>query len=351
MGLFNRTLGRIFETVTDSPLRTLYVFVCAAILCVLFQIFVLRKEAKKNSYHLSPKHFILVYIFLLYLSFVFQATGMGTLWFLGRYDTVIRISEIHLIPFSTFDTSMLFGSIMTDVLNIIMTIPFGFFLTLIWTEFRSIKKVALTGFVFSLFIELSQLLNRRATAIDDLIMNTLGAIIGYLIFKVIYKMISKTYKLQTTIKLSSPIIRNEAIIYLVCAFMGVFLFYNSEYILPFDTYSGEGIRIDVTDTDIEHFPTGTIVEISEDTIIIDKMELLKYGRRLSLGNTGGAETITLNDNTIIEIWRTDEMGTLDPLIVAASRESLSVYDVIEVQGEGEEGDIVAEKIIIWKYDR
>ena len=47
------------------------------------------------------------------------------------------------------------------------------------------------GILFSLAIELNQLLNNRITDIDDLFTNTLGAIIGYLLYKALFKMIYK----------------------------------------------------------------------------------------------------------------------------------------------------------------
>ena len=53
---------------------------------------------------------------------------------------------------------------------------------MIWPYFRKIK----TRYVqdsFSLAIELNQLLNNRITDIDDLFTNTLGAIIGYLLYR------------------------------------------------------------------------------------------------------------------------------------------------------------------------
>ena len=41
---------------------------------------------------------------------------------------------------------------------------------------------------FSLAIELNQLLNNRITDIDDVFTNTLGAIVGYVIYRVLFKM-------------------------------------------------------------------------------------------------------------------------------------------------------------------
>lgn len=42
------------------------------------------------------------------------------------------------------------------------------------------------GFGLSLVIELSQLLNNRRTDIDDLILNTLGAALGYALWRVMH---------------------------------------------------------------------------------------------------------------------------------------------------------------------
>lgn len=47
------------------------------------------------------------------------------------------------------------------------------------------------GILFSLAIELNQLLNNRITDIDDLFTNTLGAIVGYVLYRVLFKMIDK----------------------------------------------------------------------------------------------------------------------------------------------------------------
>ena len=217
--LFNMTFGRIFHLLTSSPAYTLYTFFCTAILCALFQIFFLKKSARKNRVPLSAKHFVRVYIFLLYLAFIFQASGVGTIWCIGKYDSLIRVEEIVLIPFKDFGG---IHSVLEYALNIFMMLPFGFLLPLIWPEFRSIKKVVFTGFSFSLIIELSQLLNLRATTIDDLIMNTLGALLGCLIYCCLHRIRFRTNNFQRTRRSLDPIITHEALIYLACAFVGIF---------------------------------------------------------------------------------------------------------------------------------
>ena len=73
--------------------------------------------------------------------------------------------------------------------NIAMFIPFGFVLPLLWQKFERFGMIAGTCFAISLVIELVQFVNPlRATDVDDLIMNTLGGTIGYLLYIATRKM-------------------------------------------------------------------------------------------------------------------------------------------------------------------
>ena len=346
--LFNMTFGRIFHLLTDSPMYTLYAFFCTIIFCIIFQIFFLNKAARKNRVCLSTKHFIWVYIFLFYLTYVYQATGIGTIWMAGRYDTLIR-EEIALIPFQGFNG---IHSLLEYGLNIVMTMPFGFLLPLIWPELRSIKKVAFTGFSFSLLIELSQLLNRRATTTEDLIMNTLGVILGCLIYRHLHRVIYRTNNFRPTRRTTSPIVTHEAIIYLACSFLGMFLFFNSLLILPFSTSDASDSIISISSMNTSTHMEGTIVKISDNRITMDSMEtiVLENGST-SISNSGPQEDIIVTEQTTIEIWQTDLEETLDPIITPVPIDTLSEHDLIAVTGQKDSQGFIAEKIVIWKFDR
>ncbi len=69
-------------------------------------------------------------------------------------------------------------------------------------EIRSIKNVIIISFLTSLSIEVLQLIENitylssfpgRSVDIDDLILNTIGGLLGYYIFKIIYKTKLRTY--------------------------------------------------------------------------------------------------------------------------------------------------------------
>ena len=55
----------------------------------------------------------------------------------------------------------------------------------------NIKKVVMIGFFTSLSIEVTQLFGGRYTEIDDLIINTLGTLVGFIIYSYTTKNIFK----------------------------------------------------------------------------------------------------------------------------------------------------------------
>ena len=100
--------------------------------------------------------------------------------------------NVNLIPFSQSISPLGYG------LNVVMFVPFGFLVPLIWRKREKFWQVFAAGLGFSLLIELSQLLCYRGTDVDDLIMNTLGAIVGFLLFKAWDKLTKSKCRLYGT---------------------------------------------------------------------------------------------------------------------------------------------------------
>ncbi len=202
---------------TGVLMSYLYTYFFTIMFCILFQIGFYFK-AKSN---ISIRHFLWVYVFLFYLSLVYKVTQIATVWDISRYETWIRVNQINLTLFDTAGST-------TYLLNILLFMPFGFLLPTIWPQFRKMKNTVFAGFFFSLAIELNQLLNNRITDIDDLFTNTLGAIIGYVLYKVLYTALFKLILKREEKKLdtnSSLVIKYEAIFCLVCSFVGAMLIY------------------------------------------------------------------------------------------------------------------------------
>ena len=79
------------------------------------------------------------------------------------------------------------------ILNILLFIPMGFLLPILYSNYGSISKIALFGFLVSLSIEIVQLFGFGATDINDLITNTAGACLGFLLYKTFKKRIPESW--------------------------------------------------------------------------------------------------------------------------------------------------------------
>ena len=118
-----------------------------------------------------------VAVLALYLSLVFSVTGLPSLQYLTFDHTV------NLVPFSDFrDRRFLYLS----ALNMVMTMPLGVLLPLAFRKYRRFTPTLLAGFFTSLTIEVLQLFCFRATDIDDLILNTLGTVLGFFLGKLLF---------------------------------------------------------------------------------------------------------------------------------------------------------------------
>lgn len=68
--------------------------------------------------------------------------------------------------------------------NLVMLIPFGIMLPFLFKRMQSVAFVAAAGCMFSMFIEITQFITGRGLCeVDDVFNNTVGAVIGYLIFR------------------------------------------------------------------------------------------------------------------------------------------------------------------------
>lgn len=145
--------------------------------------FIRVKKLNRVKNKTSPHHEIGLCLFLVFMVGLFSQTIFSEL---GK---TAGQGSINLIPFRIFaDTytevfvnNNIAYLIISFTGNIVMFLPLGFFPPLLWNG-NALRKALLTGFLTSLAIELCQLPLGRGSDVDDLILNTLGAFLGYLIF-------------------------------------------------------------------------------------------------------------------------------------------------------------------------
>ncbi|MFL6562606.1 MAG: VanZ family protein [Bacillus sp. (in: firmicutes)] len=98
----------------------------------------------------------------------------------------------NFIPFKTINFYLFLADINLSIRienlagNIIGFMPFGFILPLLAKKFQKLRPVTLFTFCLSLTFELLQLIFEFGSFdVDDLILNTLGGILGYLPIKLV----------------------------------------------------------------------------------------------------------------------------------------------------------------------
>ena len=97
---------------------------------------------------------------------------------------------LNLIPFQDFSARNMEGM----VLNAIMFAPLGFLLPAYFERYRRWGRTLAAGFLTSLTVELIQMFTFRATDVDDLIMNTLGTLVGFLLAKLVLRRRTAVYR-------------------------------------------------------------------------------------------------------------------------------------------------------------
>ena len=133
---------------------------------------------------------LLIPLLLVYQKLFFHSWRRTALYLvLGSYlIAVLCFVGFPNIRFLSFDVNLnlipfvgMADSIQNTLLNVLLFIPLGFFLPLLWKRYRKLPNTLVFAFFATLFIELSQLFTYRATDVDDLITNVLGTLCGFLL--------------------------------------------------------------------------------------------------------------------------------------------------------------------------
>lgn len=122
----------------------------------------------------NPRRAVCYLMMSLYLAAVDAVVGLPSLLYI-RFDR-----NINLVPFA-----YMFSDYRNSLLNVLLFVPLGFLLPVLWKRFRSFLWTGLFGLSFSLSIELLQLLTLRATDVNDLMTNTTGTILGWLLGRLV----------------------------------------------------------------------------------------------------------------------------------------------------------------------
>ncbi|MBD1383092.1 VanZ family protein [Metabacillus arenae] len=164
---------------------------------------------------------VISFLFVIYICMVVSVTLFPIpIGFHSNIENVFRL--INVIPLKSIinnssqigiayngDVQFMIGLIVRNVGgNILLLMPLGFLVPILWGKFKQFKKIILLGFVISISIEFLQFFESlaggwgRITDIDDVICNVSGVILGYFIHKLIFIIVDK-YQLKILQNLNS----------------------------------------------------------------------------------------------------------------------------------------------------
>lgn len=177
---------------------------------ITFPLFLYSK--RKRGLDISKISYVIIVVFSIYIIVVYHFTSAGTFYNGLTYQLKILKDKINFIPFSK-DIDFI-----AYFLNIVLFLPLGFLVPLILKKINKLKYILGIGLGFSMIIEVSQLLNNRRTDIDDLILNTIGVIVGFILYRIFDKCTNSKYQLNEI-----PV--SLMITSILVSFIGRFLFF------------------------------------------------------------------------------------------------------------------------------
>ena len=191
---------------------------------------------------------IVLFIFFVYFLFLLLLTMFkgGRIEFSNQFNSYMYrehglLGIINIVPIEdTINTFMhsetgMRNSLRNLIGNILVFMPLGFFIPLLFDKFNNLKKVLKVGFLSSLAIELSQLfVGGNVCDIDDVIYNTLGAVVGFICYRT-FEMIMIKINLKNkldkirdfhTNNILKKIVKGMSIVIMVTLVTYVYAFYN-----------------------------------------------------------------------------------------------------------------------------
>ena len=169
----------IFQTIISHYPKWSKIELITVIIVMIISFIILERYYKKNKITKTQMCFSI--LFIIYLLHVYGSTVFSRLPSTRKYQLEVFWSWKGILN-SMNTTYPKYELFLENILNVIMLLPLGIFLPLVYGKKIDWKVGLLIGFCISFSIELMQLvLCRGMFDVDDIIHNSLGFLIGILI--------------------------------------------------------------------------------------------------------------------------------------------------------------------------
>lgn len=152
-------------------------------------------------------------LFSLYLCGMFAVVGLPDIRYV-RFDPNFNFVPFQYM-FSDFDNSFL---------NVLLFLPLGLCLPLFWIPYQKLHRTVLFGFGASLFIEVLQIFTYRASDVNDLITNTAGTLVGWILARLFLRCNSRIHAGENTKDLSCICTASFGVMFFIQPFLAGWFF-------------------------------------------------------------------------------------------------------------------------------
>ncbi len=155
-----------FFEVLDTTWPTLVIFLT---IIILLRVFTILNTSKKFILHEE----ILLLLFITYILFLFELVTSRDVYMNGTNLVPFREMFRYPVGSENFNRQV--------IGNILLFMPFGFFATY-YTKIKKISSISFMSILVSLTIEVVQKYIGRSFDVDDIILNVVGGILGFLVY-------------------------------------------------------------------------------------------------------------------------------------------------------------------------
>lgn len=155
-----------FFEVLDTTWPTLVIFLT---IIILLRVFTILNTSKKFMLHEE----LLLLLFITYILFLFELVTSRDVYMNGTNLVPFREMFRYPVGSENFNRQV--------IGNILLFMPFGFFATY-YTKIKKISSISFMSILVSLTIEVVQKYIGRSFDVDDIILNVVGGILGFLVY-------------------------------------------------------------------------------------------------------------------------------------------------------------------------
>lgn len=184
----------------------------------------MQTNIKKKTFNVLILISLIIYVLVLILAIMLKTFMVDDLMVSYNYLSTFTLKErfirgIKLIEFYKieYELQIIDKTIVLDLLNCVVFIPFGIFISHFIKKHKVLISVLIT-FLFSVFIELFQLFTIIGSfMLNDLITNVIGGLIGSILYVVITK--NKKYGIYNILISVFLLLESSLVLYLSIDFI------------------------------------------------------------------------------------------------------------------------------------